>query len=141
MAGVIALRRFLVFQAFLFWQGGFVFYAAIVVPTGTEMLGSATQGLVTQRVTHWLNAFGILWHLLIFWDLRSHWSRLRFRLWIVSFVFLISLIGLHIAMDEALVNRGTHFRTMHILYLWISTFHWLIGLAMAWLSLRVWGQN
>ena len=46
------LRRFLVVQALLLWQGGFLFYAAFVVPAGTEVLGSAAaQGAITVRAT------------------------------------------------------------------------------------------
>ena len=52
------LRRFLVVQALLFWQGGFLFYAAVVVPTGTDVLGSIGQGRVTRHVTDWMNVIG-----------------------------------------------------------------------------------
>ena len=42
----------------MLWQGGFLFYAAVVVPTGTEVLGSFEQGRVTRHVTDWLNGIG-----------------------------------------------------------------------------------
>ena len=31
------LRRYLVVIALMFWQGGFTFYAAVVVPVGTAV--------------------------------------------------------------------------------------------------------
>ena len=34
-----AVRRFLVFQTLLLWQGGFLFYTAVVVTIGTQVLG------------------------------------------------------------------------------------------------------
>ena len=47
-----ALRRFIVLVALCFWQGGFTFYAGVVVPVGTDVLGSSLkQGFVTRRVT------------------------------------------------------------------------------------------
>ena len=56
---VILLRRLLVLAAFAFWQGGFTFYAAVVVPVGTEVLGSSMeQGSITRRVTVYLNMAG-----------------------------------------------------------------------------------
>jgi hypothetical protein len=50
------LIRITLLITFAIWWGGFTFYAAIVVPVGSEILGSArTQGFITQVVTHWLN--------------------------------------------------------------------------------------
>src|SRR4051794_40597073 len=52
-------RRSLVLAALMFWQGGFTFYAAIVVPVGTEGLGSAAeQALITRRGTWSINVRG-----------------------------------------------------------------------------------
>src|SRR5215207_6093325 len=51
--------RFLVFQTLLLWQGGFLFYTVVVVPTGTKLLGAAGQGAITARVTDALNAIGV----------------------------------------------------------------------------------
>lgn len=142
------LRRFLVFQAFLLWQGGFLFYTAVVVPIGTEVLESAKdQGFVTQRVTNWLNYFGALWALVFLWDLvRERGPRWRWIGWAAAVVMLVPLFWLHVEMDTYLdaaefrVVERRPFQLLHIVYLWISTFHWLIGLGLAWLTLRVWGR-
>lgn len=33
------------------WWGGLCFYAVVIVPIGTEVIGSVEQGFITQRVT------------------------------------------------------------------------------------------
>ena len=45
------LRRFVTMAALAFSLGGFSFYAAVVVPTGTQVLDATSQGFVTQQVT------------------------------------------------------------------------------------------
>ena len=50
------LRRFFVLQSLMLWQGGFLFYAAVVVPIGTDVLGgSFEQGRITRFVTEQMN--------------------------------------------------------------------------------------
>ena len=38
------------------WWGGLCFYAIVVLPIGTEVVGTVEQGFITQRVTWWHNA-------------------------------------------------------------------------------------
>lgn len=146
------LRYFCVFQMFLFWQGGFLFYSAVVVPTGTEVLDSAKeQGLITQRVTDWLNIIGVVWVLVFAWDLAASGDFRRFSkrtwLWAITAVLLGMLFYLHPQMDglidasEQKVTDRPAFRTLHIVYLWVSTLHWLLGLILAWLTLRTWTKD
>jgi hypothetical protein len=52
------------------WWGALTFYGAVVVPEGTEQLGSQTQGLVTQQVTRTLNLIGVAAAALSFVELR-----------------------------------------------------------------------
>ena len=40
--------------------------------------------------------------------------------------------------DAARVTDRPAFRRLHIAYLWLSTAHWLLGLALAWLTLAAW---
>src|SRR2546423_10638475 len=55
------MRRFLVIAALMLWQGGFTFYAAVVVPIGMDELGSHTaQGFLTRRVAPFINLAGLL---------------------------------------------------------------------------------
>ena len=148
---MILLRRFLVFQAFLLWQGGFLFYAAVVVPVGTNFLQSAAlQGMITQRVTHWLNIFGTVWVVLFAWDAfvaidPSDWQRrLRQSGVGVCLVLLAVLCWLHCELDAHIdfdlerVTDKRSFRNWHIAYLWVSTAHWVIATVLAALTLRAW---
>ena len=53
--------RSLLLAAFAIWFGGFTFYVSFVVPVGTDVLGTAMeQGMITRRVTVYLNYIGIL---------------------------------------------------------------------------------
>ena len=144
-------RRFLVFQAFLLWQGGFLFYAAVVVPVGTAFLQSqTTQGLITQRVTDYINLFGGVWAAVFLWDVyaaRDPNGRRRLARWL-GWTACVGLLGvlvwLHADMD-ALIDRDAErvrdrgaFKAVHIAYLWVTSGHWLVALALAWLTLGAW---
>ena len=145
------LRRFLVVQALLLWQGGFLFYAAVVVPVGTEFLQSATlQGLITQKVTNWMNLFGAVWAAAFAWDVLAAADpvrRRRLARW-VGWAGCVGLLGLlawlHAELDALIdleaerVRNKTAFKHWHIAYLWVVTGHWLIALVLAWLTLRAW---
>ena len=63
------LRRLLLLLALMFWQGGFMFYGAVVVPVGSDVLGShREQGFVTQSVTNYLNGAGAIALAVWCWD-------------------------------------------------------------------------
>src|SRR5437764_15421395 len=65
-------RRFLVLAALMFWQGGFTFYAAVVVPVGQHVLGShAAQGFITREVTRYLNLAGAAALVFLVWDVAA----------------------------------------------------------------------
>ena len=147
------LRYFLVFQAFLFWQGGFLFYSAVVVPTGTDVVGSDVQGFITQEVTNWMTVIGLFWHLLFAWDLLAthdpfqRRAKLRFLAWLVSFVALGALVFVHNRLDLLLEEgRKTEssqdwFRIWHGVYLWTATGQWILGMLNAWWTLGAWTQH
>jgi hypothetical protein len=139
------LRRFVVIYAFLLWQGGFVFYGGVVVPIGSEVLGSdRLQGFVTQRVTVWLNLFGLVWCAALVWDCLNVRDRSRGVLVLVSLLLQLALFAIHWEMTKYLdferdtvVSRPT-FRRWHQVYLTISTAHWLMAIVVLWLTLRRW---
>src|SRR4249920_597526 len=93
------LRRFLVLAALMFWQGGFVFYAGVVVPIGTEVLGSPSeQARITRRVALYLNASGAVALVLFLWDCAAvrvgrgvYWG--RWLAWLSMAVALALLIA------------------------------------------------
>ena len=75
------------------WWGGLSFYAVVVVPIGTELIGSVEQGFITQRVTMWHNCLAVLFLLCLAVEAYSRKSRVlwvvasrscRLQFWIVS---------------------------------------------------------
>jgi hypothetical protein len=145
------LRRYLVLVALMFWQGGFTFYASVVVPVGQEVLGShLEQGFITRRVTDYLNLAGVVALLPLAWDTaaardRARWrTRLRWLTWLGMAALLAVLVWLHPRL-EALLDVETHtiadgklFRSSHRSYLWISTIQWACSLVYAGLALLAW---
>ena len=148
------IRRYLVVQTLMLWQGGFLFYSAAVVPIGTRILGSAAaQGIITARVTEVLNICGLAglaalgWDLLICRDTRKLRANFRWICWSIAGVSQVTLIVLHgmltSLMDpthNSIVGR-TPFTHLHGAYLWVSTTQWVMCLAMVWLTLRAWGSE
>src|SRR5215207_365048 len=146
-------RRLLVILTLLFWQGGFLFYAAVVVPISTEVLGSAKrQGFITRQVTNGLNLAGVIALVPLTADLlmapeRSRWRwRLRWLLCLGLWGTLAALVWLHPRMDELLDTRSglvldsSSFRLQHRLYLWLSTFQWAFSMVLVWLMLWAWRE-
>lgn len=150
---MLLFRRFLVLIALSFWQGGFTFYAGVVVPVGQEVFGDLRQGFLTRQVTVYMNIAGAVVLLLLIWDLlaardpsrRRQWG--RYLLWAVMVLALVGLGLLHGRLDELLVRKGflnrdpELFRPRHRLYLWISTVQWACGLLYLFLTLITWRKE
>src|ERR1700750_448327 len=106
------LRRAVLLWFFMFWQGGFLFYGAIVVAIGSDVLGSDfAQGLITRRVALALNLTGIA--VLVDWisDLlveRQTRVRRRWSMWVFLLLTIAVLDRLHPQMDALIdaPNRG-----------------------------------
>ena len=141
--------RVVLIAAFAVWFGGFTFYTSVVVPIGTDVLGSSrTQGFVTQQVTdllNWIGGFALALMVVDFF-----WNRLRRgkrrSLWFgitvgLLFLFWILLLVVHPMLDAMLepehehVNDSAKFYQMHRIYLWGSTIQWLV--CWVWLVLFV----
>lgn len=148
------LFRIFLILAFAVWFGGFTFYTAVVVPIGTDVLGSArTQGFVTQQVTNVLNIIGCVSVLLMLVDLFLNWKprtpKVNLLLAIVLGVIVV-LLGVlfvvHPILDSMLepehehVNDDARFYEMHRIYLWASTIQWLLCLVWLVVIVRDW-QN
>ena len=105
---MMLMRRLCLLVAIMFWQGGFMFYGAVVVPIGSEILGShQTQGFVTRSVTNYLNMAGLVALGFLLWDLASRDTavarhRLRWALWLVLLLTLGLLGWFHVSMDQCL---------------------------------------
>ena len=146
-----SVRRFLAVFAFALWQGGFLFYSAVVVPVGSDVLGSpAEQGVVTRRVTHWLNLIGVAALTATAWeqartrDPDPRRMHARWWTWAVLFACQYLLFFLHMLLDAFMspdgrqVVIGPPFRPVHRMYLWTSTIQWAAALVLMWLMLRAW---
>lgn len=147
----VLVRRFLVAQVLILWQGGFLFYTAFVVPAGTEALGGpAAQGAITTRVTDVLNVLGVVGLLAAAWelnysrDLDPRRTAARWWCWGVAVACQAVLLLLHRLLDAFMDPTRTFvvivppFYPVHRAYLWASTVQWLVGLPFAALTLVAW---
>jgi hypothetical protein len=148
------VRRFVLLCLLMFWIGGFTFYAAVVVPIGTEVLGSPLdQGWITRRVTFWLNVAGVFALAAWAWDLAAEAAptRLlgatRWLLWLFIAAMLVALFILHPQMDtllnverERVLDRAL-FRTLHRVYLWVSTVQWGAALVLILATVHTWNRR
>ena len=135
----------------MFWQGGFTFYAGVVVPVGQEVLGShLEQGFITREVTWYLNVAGAFALALLACELLGSGYPLQLRLkwrwavWAAMAGVLLLLVIAHPVLD-ALIDVDAHritdraaFRTGHRIYLWVSTLEWVFTGAYLWLMLNCW---
>jgi len=146
-------RRLLVLVALMFWQGGFTFYAAVVVPVGQDVLSShKNQGFITRRVTNYLNLAGAVCLLPLAWDAAaasgsSRWQRVRWLAWLGMALALGLLAWLHPRLDALLdpdalriLSRST-FRAQHRWYLWVSTIQWACALVYAVATVCAWREE
>ncbi len=148
------LRRYLVLATLFFWQGGFLFYSAVVVPIGQEVLqtnpAGVSQGFITRQVTVYLNLAGLIALPLLLADAlvgRPYvlW-RQRFRLtaWVGMAITLALLAWFHPQLDTFLdsqlhiIEDRRNFRFWHRWYLWTSTVQWVCGLVYTFLMLLAW---
>jgi hypothetical protein len=147
----LTARRYLALAALFFWQGGFTFYAAVVVPVGQDVLGShLEQGFITRRVTVYLNLAGAVALVPLVWDAvgtrdPAAWRRrLRLLLWLAMAAALVALYRLHPLLDQYLdpeyrdLSDRRAFRPYHRLYLWVSTVQWGCAVLYLLLTLLAW---
>ena len=124
------LRRFVVLIALMFWLGGFTFYASVVVPISTRILGSALrQGFITREVTFYLNTAAAASLLLLGWDVLATRDPSRLRrcaragLWLFMVLAQALLFYLHAHLDSMMQAKGRFilepemFRAGHRVYL------------------------
>jgi hypothetical protein len=145
------VRRWLVLAALMFWQGGFTFYGAVVVPVGSAILGShQAQGWITRSVTNYLNLAGIVALGVWAWEIAGTsdslpWRRwLRWTLWTILLLTLALLAWLHLRLDDLLdldllrITDRPNFRNYHVWYLNLSTVQWAGSLILAAATLFAW---
>jgi hypothetical protein len=138
------LRRFLVLAAFAFWAGGFTFYAGVVVPIGTQVLGgSGEQARVTRVVAQSLNRTCAVALLVFALDWLAGRGRGRAALWLFMAACLGVLLGMYPRLDAMFafgegVDDRAAFRPWHRTYLWVSTVQWAAACCYGLLTLAAW---
>lgn len=147
---ITVMRRLLLLMTLMVWQGGFMFYGAVVVPVGSEVLGShREQGFVTQSVTNYLNVAGVVALAVWCWDLAacSPVGRRPRRVgWGLLVILLGVLVWLHPQLDALLNADGFRildrpgYRRLHQWYLALSTFQWIVAIILMSLTIRTWKE-
>jgi len=147
-------RRFLLLCVLLFWQGGFTFYTAVVIPVGAHALGShRQQALITREVATYLNIAGAATLPVMFWDVwaekdpQSRRRRWRWGFWLAQLLTLGFLFWLQAVLNAQFPPAGgaitlpAAFRLNHRVYVWVNTVQWACSLGFLLLSLRAWTQK
>jgi len=145
---MVILRRVLLLWLFMFWQGGFLFYGAIVVTIGSEVLESDfKQGLITRRVAIAMNVTGAIVLFAWIWDLIAETKTRRKRRWAIWLLLVLSvawLAWLHPQMNtlidaenRVLLERD-YFRHLHRWYLRIATAQWVACVVFTVWTLQNW---
>jgi hypothetical protein len=143
---------FLLWFALLWWQGGFMFYSAIVVHIATDQLDSAfEQGKITARVMLWLNGLGTFTLILMLIDICQRYVQRKtmsfpMGLWPTWLLMVIAQVGLWklredmvaaIDYTEGWVQDKTVFHPLHEWYMRLTTLQWVCSLVyMVWLIAR-----
>lgn len=134
---------------YAFSFGGFLFYAGVVVPIGSRVVGVTTQGFVTQQVTQVLNWSVLALVLALTAELvfpsrqrARRGTKLLLLLTVALAACCLGLMLLHARMDLMLnaeqlaVEAPKQFYSLHRIYLWISTLQWLCSLPVLWIVLN-----
>lgn len=136
--GVQKVRRALCFYLWAIWFGGLTFYAAIVVPVGTDAIGATGQGFITQQVTVRLNIAATLMLAIWLWEIvcRSNRRRRTLLVWGLQSALVLTLALLHLKLSSVLDFQGltvpedVNFYQWHRAYLIATTAQWLVGIVM-----------
>src|SRR5262245_54943571 len=148
---MILTRRFLLILALMFWQGGFMFYGAVVVPVVRSQLeGRPERSTITQHVTQWMNLAGTAAILVSFADVwASPLDRKRWR-WIGWLGMALPhpiVVVLHHFMSQQMAVPGFHssdiasFLTWHRIYLLNNTVQWLSGMVFVVHTIKSWREE
>jgi hypothetical protein len=124
------------------WLGAFTFYAAVVVPLGSGVLGSWSQGLVTQQVAVAINCWSLFVTVILFVDLKRRSGALRLSGSCAFGIATLSLFVLHwllsgqLGGDELADHQPSEFYEWHRIYLILSALQWTIAVVMTWLLIK-----
>ena len=117
------------------WWGGIFFYASVVVPIGTETIGSVEQGFITQRVSRIHNGLSVAF--LACLGIES------LRLQSISVGVLTSTLAANVLfltlwhahltnnMNFADHSVPSTFYQKHAVYLWLFAVEWIQGMVIS----------
>ena len=143
---LVLARRGLAFAAFAVWLGGLTFYALVVVPVGTKVLGGpVAQGFVTQAVTVRLNLVALAALAALAWNAFALRERRPIvGTWAVMLAAQALLFVLHPSLDRLLdlatrtVVDHARFYATHRVYLLVTAAQWLAGVIHMGFVLAAW---
>jgi hypothetical protein len=143
---LVLARRGLTLAAFAVWLGGFTFYALVVVPVGTKVLGGrVAQGFVTQAVTVHLNLVALTALAALAWNAFALRKRRPIvGTWVVMLAAQVVLFALHPNLDRLLdpatrtVIDHARFYAIHRVYLLVTGAQWIAGVVHMGLALAAW---
>lgn len=147
--------RVIVVVAGAVWLGGLTFYAAVVIPTAHDVLGSHREvGFITQRVTERINLIAVAALAVFVVQTAAIWrgASRRQRIGLASACLVmagaqIMLFVLHPILD-GMLDQSTHairnaarFYTLHRVYLAGTMLQMLAGLWFLTLALATWQSD
>jgi hypothetical protein len=148
---MLTLRRFLALCALFFWQGGFLFYSAVVIPIGLDVLRDEKfrQTWITERTTFVVQVTGVVALALLLWEWpgRRFRRRLRAGTWGVLALTLAGLFAIHAWMHQlhppgaVEVTDRPAFGVAHYAYIGVGCAQMLAGLLYLLLSLLAWREE
>ncbi len=116
------------------WWGGLSFYAIVVVPIGTEQIGSVEQGFITQKVTLWHNVITILFVLALSIDAFCRKKRASWVVVVLLATITVALLIAHSMLSSQMnfqeKSVPNHFYSQHAIYLWITAAEWFVGMSV-----------
>jgi hypothetical protein len=131
---LIAVWYFFLYLAWGLWWGGLCFYAVVVVPIGTETIGTVEQGFITQQVTWWHNLItGGFLVCLLFESWRRRCRTLLgagIALAIIETALVVWHARLTGLMDFQHQTVPGSFYNQHAVYLWITAAEWGLGIVL-----------
>jgi len=133
------------------WLGGLVFYAGVVIPVGSGVVGGhRVFGFITRVVTPWLNRIGVMVLLVLLPQVwagrRAAARRARSWSWSIMAAAQAALFVLHPWVDALLEPVGRRimdadaFYLRHRVYLLVTTLQWCSGVVLLWAVLVLWSD-
>ena len=116
------------------WWGSLTFYSAIVVPIGTDQIGSVEQGFITQQVTLRHNLLTGAFTVCLLIEFIRNRNLMLGAIVVGLAIIEVALVILHMRLSESLDlgerSVSVEFYSEHAIYLWLTTIEWCLGCAL-----------